>query len=128
LPNDLLVRRRDGIEVISSALTMASSKPDPLSIAVHFNRALQTVRGWLSRFVSLAERIRGHFTRWAVSLDSESFEILLEGSVFNNAMAAISAASSAAMRKGIALSPWQFASAITIGGLLCNTTSFWPDP
>ena len=128
LPNDLLVRRRDGVEVIGDALVMASGDPDPLAIAIHFNRALQTVRGWLSRFGSGAGRVREHFSRWAVSLDSESFEIPPAGSAFNNAIAAISAAGNAAVRKGIAVSPWQFASAVTINGLLSNTTSFWPDP
>ena len=128
LPNDLLVRRRDGVEVIGDVLTMAVGGSDSLSIAIHFGRALQTVRGWLSRFDSCAERIRMHFTRWAVSLDSESFEIPPAGSVSSDAIAAISAAGNAAVRKGIALSPWQFAAAITISGLLYNTTSFWPDP
>jgi menaquinone-dependent protoporphyrinogen IX oxidase len=68
------------------------------------------------------------FTRWAVSLDSESFEILATASLFSDAIAAISAAGNAAVRKGIAETPWQFASAVTVAGLLRNTTSFWPDP
>jgi hypothetical protein len=133
LPNDLLVRRRDGIDVIGDALTRAARGSGFRSIAAELGRVAETVRGWLRAFRSNLEEIRTHFTRWAVALDSESFEIPPAGSTFSDAVGAIAAAGSAAVRKGIANDPWQFASAITIGGLLCrqilcNTTCPWASP
>ena len=133
LPNDLLVRRRDGVAVIGDALTRASSGAGFRSLAAKLGRPPETVRGWLRAFRSSAEKIRAHFTRWAVALDSESFDVPPTGSAFGDAVGAIAAAGSAAVRKGIADDPWQFASAITIGGLLCkqilcNTTCPWASP
>jgi hypothetical protein len=133
LPNDLLVRRRDGIDVIGDALMRAAGGSGFRSIAAELGRVPETVRGWLRAFRSNLEEIRSHFTRWAVAIDSESFEIPPTGSAFGDAAGAIAAAGSAAVRKGIADDPWHFASAITIGGLLCkqilcNTTCPCPSP
>ena len=128
LPNDLLVRRRDGIDVIGDALTRTSKGVGFRKIAKELDRPPETVRGWLRAFRSGAEKVRTHFTRWAVDLDSESFEIPPTGTTFGDAVGAIAAAGSAAVRKGITDDPWHFASAVTIGGLLCNTTCPWAGP
>lgn len=128
LPNDLLARRRDGVEVIGDALAGAAGGSGFRCLARKIDRPPDTVRGWLRRFGSIAEVVRVYFTRWAVDLDSESFEIAPTGSLFGDAIAAISAAGKAAVLAGVASHPWRFVSGVTIGGLLCNTTSPWAGP
>lgn len=133
LPNDLLVRRRDSIEVIGDALTRSALGVGFRTIAKALGRPPETVRGWLRAFRSNVDLIRIHFTRWAVEIDSESFEIPPALTAFGGAVGAIAAAGNAAVRKGVADDPWQFASAVTIGGLLCkrvfcNTTCPWARP
>jgi len=114
--------------VIGDALTKAALGAGFRTIAKQLGRQPETVRGWLRALRSKVELVRAHFTGWAVGLDSESFEIPPTGSAFGDAVGAIAAAGSAAVRKGIADDPWQFASAVTIGSLLCNTTCPWASP
>jgi len=86
--------------------------------------ARSTVRGWLDRFVELAERLRAHFTNWALWLDVGLARIEPSGTALADAVTAVTVAAEAAGSK----SPWRFASAATAGRLLCNTSSPFPAP
>jgi hypothetical protein len=69
VPEDTLVRRRDGVEVIGAALTAKARGDGHRRIAAELGRRPSTVRGWLSRFAEKAVALREHFTRWAHALD-----------------------------------------------------------
>jgi len=128
VPNDVLVRRRDGVEVIGDALTAAATGNGFRTIARRLGRPPETVRGWIRHVRLHAERVRVHFTGWAVALDADAFEIPPTGSSFGDALGAIATAGRAAVLGGAATDPWRFASAVTVGRLLANTTSPWASP
>jgi hypothetical protein len=128
LPALLLVRRCDLVEVIGRALVAgaAGAALRPLARAVGAPRS--TVRGWLARFGSSAERLRAHFTRWALWLEPTLVRLEPAGSGAADALAALVAAGEAAARRLGATSLWAFASAATGGRLLANTSSPFPAP
>lgn len=124
----MLVRRGDWAAVIGRALELkaAGLGQRPIAAAVGVSRS--TVRGWLSRFTAVADRVRAHLTRWALWLDVGLVRFDASGDPVGDALAAIAAAgAAAAARLGIG-SWWEFASAATGGRLLCNTTSPFPSP
>lgn len=128
LPATMLARRGDWATLIGRALELkaAGLGQRPIAAAVGVSRS--TVRGWLSRFTDLAERIRAHLVRWALWLDPGLVRLEPCGSGFGDAVAAVAVAGgAAAVRLGIG-SRWVFASAATGGRLLCNTTSPFPGP
>lgn len=122
LPDDSLCRRRDGVADIGFALLAKGAGSGHRKIAKRLGRERGTVRGWLRRFEALAERIRAHFTRWAVALDPMLGPVVPAGSAFTNALEAIGVAGAAAVRMLGPLDPWRFASATTGGWLLSNTS------
>jgi hypothetical protein len=128
LPALLLVRRCDLVEVIGRALVAgaAGAAMRPLARAVGVPRS--TVRGWLARFDSSAQRLRAHFTRWALWLDPHLVRLEPSGSGFADALAALVAAGDAAGRRLGAASLWALASAATGGRLLANTSPPFPAP
>ena len=122
----MLARRGDWAVLIGKALELkaAGLGQRPIAVAVGVSRS--TVRGWLSRFGEIAEKVRAHLVRWALWLDPGLVRIEPSGSSFGDAITAVAAAGSAAAdRFGISCR-WQFASAATGGRLLCNTTSPFP--
>ena len=82
-----------------------------------------TVRGWLRRFAERAERIRAHFTRWAVALDAELGAVLPAGIAIADALEAIAVAARAWVLMFGPGDPWRIASVLSGGGLLGNTSS-----
>ena len=68
VPDDTLLRRRDGVEVIGAALVAKARGQGHRKIATHLGRVASTVRGWLRRFAAGAGTIREHFARWAYVL------------------------------------------------------------
>lgn len=128
LPDDSLCRRRDSVADIGDALTAAAAGSGHRKIAKGLGRERGTVRGWLRRFAAVAERVREHFTRWAVALDPMLGSIVPAGSVFADALAAIGVAAGAAVRRLGPIDAWRFASAATSGGLLSNTSRPWSGP
>ena len=128
LPATMLARRGDWAATIGRALELraAGLGQRPIAAAVGVSRS--TVRGWLSRFADVAERVRAHLHRWALWLDPGLVRLEPSASPFGDAVAAIAVAGGAAAeRLGIGCR-WQFASAATAGRLLCNTTSPFPGP
>jgi hypothetical protein len=135
LPVGLLVRRADTITVVGQALAAKASGLGARPIAAAVDRPLETVRGWLRRFVGRAEQVREWFTGLLVVVAADPVVPEPAGSVFADAVAAIEAAASEvvvrfALRE---VTPWHVACAVTDGRLLSpswppesiNTSSPW---
>jgi hypothetical protein len=82
LPDLCLLRRRDEVAVIGTALEAKARGRGHRPIAEVLGVPKDTVRGWLRRFAADAEPIRAHFVRWAFALDPELGPILPAGSGF----------------------------------------------
>jgi transposase-like protein len=123
LPAGVLARRADAAGVIGVALTGAAAGLGHRTIAAQLGRAASTVRGWLRRFALRAEPLRSAFTVLACVLDADPLLPGPAGSPLADAVVAIVAACAAAGRRWGALesavSPWDLASAVTSGRLLC---------
>jgi hypothetical protein len=128
LPDDSLLRRRDAVAEIGDALSAKAAGSGHRRIASVLGREPSTVRGWLRSFARLAERVREHFTRWAVVLDPMLAPFVPAGSVFADAVEAIGVAAAAAVRRLGPRPAWQFASAASGGRLLSNTSCPWAGP
>jgi hypothetical protein len=118
----MLVRRADGVDVIGAALVDRAQGLGYRRIAGRVGRSVTTVRGWLSRVSGNAGRLRVAFTLLWHRLDDDAGWLSPAGSALAEAVAAIGAAAAALRRVwGIAVvvvSPWQIASAVTLGRLL----------
>lgn len=128
IPEDTLVRRRDGVEVVGAALTAKARGDGHRRIAAGLGRSLSTVRGWLRRFAELAVALREHFTRWAHALDPGYDRFSPGGSDFFDAVEAVGVLGVVAVRRFGPRSPWLLASVVTGGCLLSNTSSLFPQP
>lgn len=128
LAEDSLVRRRDAAEVIGAALVAKAAGSGHRRIAATVALPATTVRGWLRRFDSAAERIRAHFTRWAHALDPLLPVICPAGSAFADAVEAVGSAARSAVRRLGSRPAWSLASVLTGGELLANTSSPWAAP
>lgn len=120
----MLLRRADWVELIWRALRSAAAGMGGARIARQVGVARSTVRGWLSRFAAVVERVRAHFTGWALWKDPGLSVIEPAGTPMGDAVVAVVAAAQAADAE----SSWQFVSAATGGRLLCNTSAPWPAP
>ena len=128
LPDRLLLRRVDEVDVIGSALLRSSLGDGYNKIATAISRPVSTVRSWIRRFRAKAEIIRQHFTIWAIALDPSLGEIKGSGSLFKDALDALGvAARSATLRFGVR-PPFSLASHMTEGRLLYNTNSPYTSP
>lgn len=123
VPVFALVRRRDLVEVIGTALLSKQAGAGHRAIATGLGLPPTTVRGWLRRFTERAADVREHFTRMAHALDPELGAIEPRASPFADGLEAIGVAASAGAR---ALGPapvWHFAAGASGGLLLANTSS-----
>jgi hypothetical protein len=122
VPVSTLGRRADGVDVVGAALLDRAQGVGYGRIAARVGRPTSTVRGWLSRLASNAERVRVAFTLLRHRVDDDAGPLLPAGSVFADAVAAIGAAAAAVRRTWgtavVVLSVWQVASALTVGRLL----------
>jgi transposase-like protein len=125
---DTLVRRRDGAEVIGSALVAKSRGDGHRRIARALGRPASTVRGWLRRFASRADDIREHFTRWAHVVDPTHDDRAVGGSAFSDAVSAVGVLGMVAVRRFGPRPVWSMASFVTGGALLGNTSSPFRQP
>jgi hypothetical protein len=137
LPVCLLVRRRDDVAVIGEALLRSVVGQGDGPIAWALERPVSTVRAWIRRFRSVAERVRVLFTVLLVELDPEPEVPEPMGSAAADAVAAVFAARGGVVRRFGAqvslLSVWGLASAVTCGTLLApaikaagiNTNRLW---
>jgi hypothetical protein len=123
LPDVLLYRRVDTISVIGRALTAAARGAGCRRAAVLVGRPLSTVRGWLRRARAVAAKVAVHFTIWAHRLDPNLGPLAPAGSPLADAVGAIGAAARAASLRFGPRPAWSWASALSGGRLLCNTSS-----
>jgi hypothetical protein len=128
VPEDTLLRRRDGVEVIGAALAAKAKGQGHRKIAARLGRLASTVRGWLRSFAVVASAIREHFTRWAYAIDPGYDRRWAGGSAFCDAVEAIGVAGAVAVRRFGPRPVWSLASVLTGGRLLCNTSSPFPEP
>ena len=128
VPEDMLLRRRDAVEVVGAALTAKAGGDGHRRIAAVLGRPASTVRGWLRRFAAMAGALREHFTRWAYALDAVHDRLSPGGSGFFDAVEAVGVLGIVAVRRFGPRPPWSLASVVTGGGLLCNTSCLWAQP
>lgn len=128
LPCTCLCRRFDAVEVIGRALVLAAGGVDFREIAAELGLPPSTVRNWLRRARVLAERIGEHFARWGFALDPALAGGGLAGG--GGLVAAVEAIGRCGRVAALTVgrrSPWELASALTAGGLLC-TSGPWIRP
>jgi hypothetical protein len=126
LPVSLLVRRADAVEVVGAGLALKAAGFGWRRVAERLGRAGATVRGWLRRFASRAEAVRGLFTALLVTLAPDPVPAAAAGSVFADAVVAVIAASIGAGTRWsgvVGLSPWRMACAVSASRLLAPG---WP--
>ncbi len=126
LPAWLLSRRCDGVSVIGEMLARAARGQGFRSIAAASGVPADTVRDRLRRFRGSAGRVREFFTRLAGVLAVDPVPLDPAGSVAGDAVVAVAAAAAAAAGRwpALAVSPWEFAAALTAGSLLSPSVVF----
>jgi hypothetical protein len=126
LPDFCLLRRRDEVSVVGRAIEAKIAGVGHRSIAQRLGVPMDTVRGWLRRFVARAEQVRVHFTRWAVALAAELGPVLPAGSGVADALEAIAVAARAWVLRFGPGEAWRVAAVLSAGVLLCNTSCPFP--
>ena len=121
VPEDTFLRRRDGVEVIGTALRQRAEGKGHRRIASDLGRAPSTVRSWLQAFAARAVALREHFVRWAHALDPGHDRRSAGGSDFFDAVDAIGVLGIVAVRRFGPRPVWSLASFLTGGRLLYNT-------
>jgi hypothetical protein len=121
-PVSTLWRRADGVDVIGAALVDRAGGLGYRRVAARVGRPTSTVRGWLSRVSSNADRLRVAFTLLRHRIDDDAGPLSPAGSALADAVAAIGAAVAALRRAWgtavVVASAWRVASALTVGRLL----------
>jgi Domain of unknown function (DUF6431) len=120
LPAFAVPRRRDGAEVIGSALLDKAGGAGHRTIAARLGRPAGTVRGWLRAFARRAETLHAAALRWIHALNLAREPTRPAGSPLADAVEAIgSAVRECRLQLGIRAGPWELAVALT-SGLLCD--------
>lgn len=125
LPDVLLVRRRDEVDVIGAALVAHAGGEGYRPIAERLGVPAATVRGWLRRFRLRAVAIAAFFARWALTLAPGSDPPTATGSAVGDAVEAVGVATRAAVWRFGPGRVWARACRLTGGGLLANTSCLW---
>ena len=125
LPDDLLVRRRDDVGVIGSALVAYAGGEGQRLIAARLGLPAATVRGWLRRFRARAEVIAVFFTQWALVLSPGLDPPDPSGTAVGDAVEAVGMATRAAVIRFGPVPAWSIAARLSGGGLLSNTSCLW---
>lgn len=128
VPEDTLVRRRDGVGVVGAALTAKANGEGHRRIASALDRPASTVRSWLRRFAARADQVREHFTRWTHAIDPTFDHRSVGAGAFCDAVEAIGVLGIVTVRRFGPRPVWSLASVLTGGGLLANTSSPWAMP
>lgn len=128
LPDVVLLRRVDEAAVIGTALLEHAGGTGQRTIAGLIGRPRETVRGWLRRFFERAEMLARHFSSWAFGLTARLDELAPQTSPVTVALQAIGLATRAASTLLGPRPAWSWASAMTGGLLLANTSSPFPRP
>jgi hypothetical protein len=126
LPESCLLRRRDHVEVIGSAITASAKGAGSLKVAEDLGLDRYTVRGWLRAFRRQVGAIWSHFVRLAHALDPELPAIEPAGSAVADAVETIAVAARAAVQRFGPAPVWEVAARLSGGVLLCNTSRPFP--
>lgn len=122
LPVSCLLRRADMAAVIWAGLTASVAGMGHRKIAAGLGRPASTVRGWLARFASRAELVRGVFTVLLCAVDPDPPPLAPAGLAAADAVEAVAEATAAVRRRwaGLvgSLSPGELASSVSAGRLL----------
>jgi len=140
LPASVLLRRADAVTVIGTALLAKASGAGHRRVAVMLNLPSSTVRGWLRRIVSVADRVLAVLAAAAAQLGSE---FTVPASTVDPVVAVVellgTLSAAVARRLGSSCSPWRLAAVLTGARLLApagpelgsgwalerNTNSLW---
>lgn len=123
LPDVLICRRVDTVAVIGRALVAAARGTGCRGAAVVVGRPFSTVRGWLRRARARAGILATHFSVWAHRLDPNLGALRPAGVALADVLEAMGAAARAASLRFGPRPVWSWASALTGGMLLSNTSS-----
>ena len=126
LAEQFFARRVDEAALIGEALFAKATGFGQRAVAARTGRARETVRNWFARFASRATELSRHFLAWALALDARLHEVASWGSGFADAVEAVALAARSASLCFGKKPVWSWASRMTAGGLLANTT--WPYP
>ena len=126
LPASVLLRRADAVTVIGTALLAKAGGAGHRPIAVLLAVPASTVRGWLRRVVSVAERVLAVLAAAAAQLGSEFAAPAATADPVAAVVEMLGALSAAmARRLGGSCFPWRLATVLTGGRLLAPAG---PDP
>ena len=128
LPDGCLLRRRDSVDVIGSALVQHAAGAGHRLVAARLGLPASTVRGWLRRFARMGAEIAGFFVRWFLVLAPASDPPTPTGTPIGDVVEAVGLAARAAIRRFGPAGPWHIAARLTGGGLLFNTSSLLSMP
>jgi hypothetical protein len=128
LPDSCLLRRRDSVEVIGSALVKHASGIGHRQIADRLGRPPSTVRGWLRRFRRRANELAGFLVQWFLSLATAADPPTPSGSPVGDVIEAVGLATKAGRARFGERAPWRMAARLSGGGLLSNTNCLWSAP
>jgi hypothetical protein len=128
LPVRLLLRRMDEAPVTGAALAAAARGLGHRRVARDLQVPEDTVRGWLRRAAVRAGQVREVFTRVAAAVNADPVPLEPAGSPLADALVAVAAAAAAAAERWprpLAVSPWEFASAVTNATLMAPVMAVW---
>lgn len=123
LPDVALCRRVDTVAVIGRALMCAARGTGWRGIAVVVDRPFSTVRGWLRRARARAFNLMAHFVAWAHRLDPNLGAVPPAASALGDLVSAVGVAARAASLRLGPRPAWSWASVLSGGALLSNTSS-----
>lgn len=119
LPASVLLRRADAVTVIGLALLAKAGGAGHRPIAVALKAAPSTVRGWLRRIVSVAQRVLAVLAAVSAQLGGEvTPPVPTTGPVAAVVEMVGVLAAAVARRLGGSCSPWRLAAVATGGRLL----------
>lgn len=119
LPAYCVLRRRDGAEVIGSALLAKALGTGHRTIAASLDRPPGTVRGWLRAFARRTDTLRCLGVTWTVQLGDAPWMARASGQPFADALDALASAARAyVLRFGRIASVWELIVAVCAGELL----------
>ena len=119
LPASVLLRRADAVTVIGAALLAKAGGAGHRRVAVELGRPVSTVRGWVRRLASVAERVLAVLAGVAAELGVE----FVPPAPTSEPVAAVvelvgALARAVARRLGGSCAPWRLAAVVCGGRLL----------
>jgi autotransporter translocation and assembly factor TamB len=128
LPDACLLRRRDSVHSIGAALVAKVAGTATAAIARDLGVPLDTVRHWLRRLRARAEELRAALWARAHGLDPELAAVAPAGSALADVVEVLGIVMRAAARRFGPRPGWAWASVLSGGLLLANTSCTYRAP